>query len=130
MSGLGDVELILERADTPVSLQEETAPRTTVVPLLGGKKGHFCLSALFKKFCLLEIKMHGFIIVEEEKKTSYTHVRPVGGRSVTPFLLAVSFPAGRDIKKIEIHLTLINTAISGSGQHTLKTIKRLLRQYL
>lgn len=36
--GLGDVELILQRADTPVSLNEETAPHTTVVPLLGAKK--------------------------------------------------------------------------------------------
>lgn len=41
--GLGDVELILQRADTPVSLNEETAPHTTVVPLLGGKR-HFCQS--------------------------------------------------------------------------------------
>lgn len=32
--GLGDVELILQRADTPIRLQEETAPHTSVVPLL------------------------------------------------------------------------------------------------
>lgn len=32
--GLGNVELILQRADTPISLQEETAPHTSVVPLL------------------------------------------------------------------------------------------------
>lgn len=38
LCGLGDVELILQRADTPVSLNEETAPHTTVVPLLGAKK--------------------------------------------------------------------------------------------
>lgn len=72
--------------------------------------------------------MHLFILKEEE--ISYTHVRPVGGRSVTPLWLEVLVPAGHNIKKIEVHLTLINTAISVSGQHTFKTIKRLLRQYL
>lgn len=37
VSSLGDVELILQRADTPISLQEETAPRAIVVPLLEKK---------------------------------------------------------------------------------------------
>lgn len=31
---LGDVELVLQRADSPVVLQEETALHTAVVPLL------------------------------------------------------------------------------------------------
>lgn len=85
----------------------------------------------FQQLCLhLEIKMHVFILKEDGEKTCYSHVRPVGGRSVTPFLLEVSVPAGHDIKKIEVHFALINTAISVSGQHTFKTIKRLLRQYL
>lgn len=35
--GLRDVELILQRADSAVSLNEETAPHTTAVPLLGEK---------------------------------------------------------------------------------------------
>lgn len=54
-SGLGDVELILQRADTPISLQEKTAPHTTVVPLL--EKSTFLSLGPFKNsVCLLKLK--------------------------------------------------------------------------
>lgn len=116
--GLGDVELILQRADTPISLQEETAPHTYVVPLL--EKWTFPSLGL-SNILYASRSENACIYPNEKGKNMLYSGSPSGGRSVTPFLLAVSVPAGHHIKKIQVYLALINTAISVSGQHTFKS---------
>lgn len=132
---LGDVELILQRADTPVSLNEETAPHATVGPPLG-RKGRFCqphytqthrmrlfpewilnqMKRFQKSGLLLEGKMHLSVLVET--RVILTLVQ-LGAEVLHSFC-----------QRVQFHLTLINTAISVSWQPAFKTIKRPLRQYL
>lgn len=77
VSGLGDVELILQRADTPIRLQEETTPHATAVPLL--QKRTFLSLGSFKNL-FLEIKMHVFILKEEGKKNLLYSCSSSGGQ--------------------------------------------------
>lgn len=109
---LGDVELILQRADTPVSLNEETAPHATVVPPLG-RKGRFCQPHFTQTR-----RMHLFVLAEEETRVILKLVQ-LGAEVLHSFC-----------QRVQFHLTLINTAISVSWQPAFKTIKRPLRQYL
>lgn len=111
---LGDVELILQRANTPVSLNEETAPHATVVPPLG-RKGRFCqphytqthrmrlipesvlnqMKDFQKSGFLLEGKKHLFVLAGRGN-TCYTQVGPAGGRSATQLLPKGTVPFNFD----------------------------------
>lgn len=78
VSGLGDVELILQRADTPISLQEETAPHTTAVPLLE-KRTFLCLGPFNNCVCILKLNAR-IILTEDGGKNMLISCSSSGGQ--------------------------------------------------
>lgn len=88
VSGLGDVELILQRANTPISLQEETAPHTTVVPLLE-KRTFLSLGPFKNSVCFLKLKC--MYLSQEETKMLYSCSSSGGQKCYTVFCWKVQF---------------------------------------
>lgn len=100
VSGLGDVELILQRADTPISLQEETAPRTTVVPLLE-KRTFLSLGPFKHSVCFLKLKCMYLSQRKRKQKMLYSCSSSGGQKCYTVFCWRVQFQQAMISKRLK-----------------------------